>query len=60
MESMQVFERGDDGILRIRPDDVADVQGTIEPTPERQGRSRLNTRGAQQGTQHEIDVSYLS
>ena len=35
LESMRVLERGEDGVLRVRPDDVADEEGAVVPQPRR-------------------------
>ena len=60
LESMRVLERGGDGVLRVRPDDVADEEGAVEPQPRRVQRRRPAPRGAQQGPEPEIDMRYLA
>lgn len=48
LESMRVLERGEDGVLRVQPDDVAVEEGAVEPQPRRAQRRRPAPRGAQQ------------
>lgn len=46
LESMRVLERGEDSILWIRPDDVADEEGVSEPEHESRGWHIPALRGA--------------
>ena len=60
LESMCVLERGGDGVLRVRADDVADKEGAAEPQPRWVQRRRPVPRGAHQGPESEIDMRYLA
>ena len=60
LELMRVLVRGEDGILRIRLDDVAEEEGTVEPEPQRVQRRRPALRGAHQGPKLEIYIRYLA